>query len=51
MKKYWVGKILALLAALTFSSGLCAQTSPKTDAKTAATQALSRTADGVPDFS
>jgi hypothetical protein len=51
MKKYWVGQTLALAATLIFSSGLCAQTTPKKDAKTAAVQALPRTADGVPDFS
>src|ERR1700686_4207647 len=51
MKKYCVGQTVALAAALIFSSGLCAQTSPKTEAKTAAAQALPRTADGVPDFS
>jgi hypothetical protein len=51
MKKYWVGQTLTLVAALIFSSGLRAQTSPKTEAKTAATQALPRTVDGAPDFS
>src|SRR5579872_6427910 len=51
MKKYWLGQTIALVAGLIFSSGLCAQTSPKTAAKTAAAQALPRTADGVPDFS
>src|ERR1022692_689052 len=54
MKKYWVGQTLALVTALTFSSGLCAQTSPKTEAKmekAPAPQGLPRTADGMPDFS
>jgi hypothetical protein len=51
MKIYWVSPTIALAGALIFSSGLYAQTSPKTDAKTSATQGLPRTADGVPDFS
>jgi hypothetical protein len=65
MKKYWVrrkffrrvpssARALALVSAVMFSSGLCAQTSPKTDAKmekAPAAQALPRTPDGVPDFS
>ena len=54
MKKYWVGQTLALVTALTFSSALCAQTSPKTEAKmekAPAPQGLPRTADGKPDFS
>jgi hypothetical protein len=51
MKRCLVVQIFALVTALTISSGLCAQTSPKTDAKKAATESLSRTADGAPDFS
>jgi hypothetical protein len=54
MKKFWMGQILALVTALTFSSGLRAQASPKTNTKmekAPGTQRLARTADGMPDFS
>jgi hypothetical protein len=54
MKRYRAGQTFALVAALTFSCGLRAQNSPKTDAKmrqSPASQALPRTGDGVPDFS
>ncbi len=54
MQKHWVGQTLAIAAAAIFSSGVCAQTAPKTDAKAekpTAQQGLARTKDGVPDFS
>ena len=65
MRKYRVGRkiylrihgsawAIALAVALLFSSGLCAQTSPKTDTKSEkapAAQGATKTADGVPDFS
>ena len=51
MKRCLVVQIFALVTALTISSGLCAQTSPKTDAKKAGTETLARTSDGAPDFS
>src|SRR6202011_583534 len=45
---------VALAAAVLFSSGFRAQTLPKTDSKSGnapTAKALTRTADGVPDFS
>jgi hypothetical protein len=54
MQKYWVGQTITLAAALIFSSGLCAQTSPNAGAKmekTPTAQGVPRTSDGVPDFS
>ncbi|MBZ5659325.1 MAG: hypothetical protein LAO08_02875 [Acidobacteriia bacterium] len=51
MRNNRVSRGLVFAAAVIFSSGLHAQTAPKPGAKAAATAALPRTSDGVPDFS
>ena len=51
MKRYWLIPTILVAAMQIFSVGICAQTSTKTSSKTPAAQGVSKTSDGVPDFS